>query len=282
MTTQKRVTVRCETCNKRSQRTTKLIADGPQAGSLDAEAITSKPCTCGGAVRIAEKAAVQPVQVDAVPVEPTVSEVVTVEVNETVSVPEVSEQETEMKVSEFEIVEAATKEELLSKVEELLTDGEADGIEDQPAETASEQQKELDNLEASLASEEPDGGGDISVRLTASTPQTDALEEAAQEATLAAQEEPMEPAEPEPQPSRAAVKVKSKPVKVVAKGRDPRLPAIGTILSRDFKGRTIAVELTQDGGYLYNGTRYTSLSSAATAATGISTNGFLFFGLNKK
>jgi hypothetical protein len=58
--------------------------------------------------------------------------------------------------------------------------------------------------------------------------------------------------------------------------RDPRLSAMGTILERAFKGATHRVEVLSDG-FLYQGTRYPSLSTVAKVITGTSWNGFLFF-----
>lgn len=70
--------------------------------------------------------------------------------------------------------------------------------------------------------------------------------------------------------------------KRAAKARDPRLPAPGTVLERqievDGKRRSIRVEVLRDG-FRWQGKEYRSLSKIATAATGTSWNGFLFFHL---
>ena len=63
--------------------------------------------------------------------------------------------------------------------------------------------------------------------------------------------------------------------------RDQRLPAVGTTLSRQYQGRTIAVKILDDG-FEFEGKTYDSLSSIASAVTGTRWNGFAFFGLNKK
>ena len=63
--------------------------------------------------------------------------------------------------------------------------------------------------------------------------------------------------------------------------RDPRLPAIGTTLERQYRGQTISVKLLPDG-FEYDGKVYESLSSIASSVTGTRWNGFSFFGLNKK
>lgn len=77
----------------------------------------------------------------------------------------------------------------------------------------------------------------------------------------------------------------------VEAGRDPRLPAIGTVLiRRDEAGRIRARCTIAKAGYVYKGKRYGSLSSAANAAArdmgGYSPrtmqNGFLFWGLDRR
>jgi hypothetical protein len=60
--------------------------------------------------------------------------------------------------------------------------------------------------------------------------------------------------------------------------RDPRLPAYGTVLTRQHRGRKVLVEVRRDG-FLHDGTLYPSLSAAAKAATGCHLNGYRFFGL---
>ena len=60
--------------------------------------------------------------------------------------------------------------------------------------------------------------------------------------------------------------------------RDPRLPAPGTLLTRDFKGRTHVVKALANG-FEYDGRTYRSLSAIAGEITGTRWNGFLFFGL---
>jgi hypothetical protein len=68
-----------------------------------------------------------------------------------------------------------------------------------------------------------------------------------------------------------------------ARDRNPdrRLPLPGTILSREWKGRTILVEVLPNG-FRYEGHLYTSLSAIAVAVTGTRWNGLAFFGLRGK
>jgi hypothetical protein len=61
-------------------------------------------------------------------------------------------------------------------------------------------------------------------------------------------------------------------------GIDARLPMPGTVLSRDYKGRRISVEV-RENGFDYDGKLYRSLSAVAQAVTGTKWNGFLFWGL---
>jgi hypothetical protein len=58
---------------------------------------------------------------------------------------------------------------------------------------------------------------------------------------------------------------------------DPRLPAAGEEIAREYKGRNIVVRVLQDG-FEYEGKIYKSLSAIAREVTGTKWNGFLFFG----
>jgi hypothetical protein len=66
----------------------------------------------------------------------------------------------------------------------------------------------------------------------------------------------------------------------VGRGPDRRLPLPGTVLTRQWKGRTIAVEVLAQG-FRYNEQQYSSLSAIATAITGTRWNGLTFFGLTQ-
>ena len=57
---------------------------------------------------------------------------------------------------------------------------------------------------------------------------------------------------------------------------DPRLPMPGTILTRDYRGQTLQVEVLAEG-FAYAGQTYKSLSAVAKAVTGAHCNGFWFF-----
>lgn len=58
--------------------------------------------------------------------------------------------------------------------------------------------------------------------------------------------------------------------------RDPRLPAVGTVLEREHQGKKIRVTVLEDG-FRYEGETYNSLSTVARVATGTIWNGFTFF-----
>ncbi len=70
-------------------------------------------------------------------------------------------------------------------------------------------------------------------------------------------------------------------INAVGGRRDSRLPAAGTLLTRDFKGQTYVVKVLEDG-FEYEGRQYRSLSAIAGEITGTRWNGFLFFGLTRE
>jgi hypothetical protein len=70
-------------------------------------------------------------------------------------------------------------------------------------------------------------------------------------------------------------------ISAVGGSRDGRLPAAGTLLTRDFKGQTYVVKVLEDG-FEYEGRQYRSLSAIAGEIAGTRWNGFLFFGLTRE
>jgi len=62
---------------------------------------------------------------------------------------------------------------------------------------------------------------------------------------------------------------------------DPRLPQVGSQITRKHKGQTVTVTVLADG-FEYLGDRYRSLTAVAKAVTGSHMNGFRFFGLEGK
>ena len=76
-------------------------------------------------------------------------------------------------------------------------------------------------------------------------------------------------AEAVPAPERTAIKA-------VRFQQDDRLPLPGTIITRNYKGRVLQVQVLRDG-FEYDGQVYGSLSAVARAITGSHCNGFLFF-----
>jgi hypothetical protein len=62
---------------------------------------------------------------------------------------------------------------------------------------------------------------------------------------------------------------------------DDRLPLPGTILTREYKGSVVQVQVLPNG-FEYEGAVYKSLSAVAKAVTGQHVNGFAFFRLAKE
>lgn len=62
---------------------------------------------------------------------------------------------------------------------------------------------------------------------------------------------------------------------------DSRLPMAGSILIKEYRGKTIVVRVLDDG-FDYDGRRFASLSAIAKEITGTKWNGFLFFGLTRE
>ena len=65
-------------------------------------------------------------------------------------------------------------------------------------------------------------------------------------------------------PKKAAAKTARTPR---TRERDPRLPAPGTVLTREYKGKTIRVTV-QEEGFRWERKEYRSLSALASAITG--------------
>jgi hypothetical protein len=63
--------------------------------------------------------------------------------------------------------------------------------------------------------------------------------------------------------------------------RDPRLPMVGSAITRNYKGATVQVLVTRDG-FEYEGESFKTLSGVAKRISGMHTNGFHFFGLTAK
>lgn len=60
---------------------------------------------------------------------------------------------------------------------------------------------------------------------------------------------------------------------------DPRLPMVGSVLSRTYKGNTYHV-MVQESGFIFQRQTHKSLSAIAKIITGTHCNGFAFFKLN--
>lgn len=86
------------------------------------------------------------------------------------------------------------------------------------------------------------------------------------------------PREPKPVSRPSPTKPTATPA---ARPHDDRIPMPGSVITREYKGRTERVTVLAEG-FEWDGDAYPSLSAVAKAITGSHTNGFLFFGLTGK
>jgi len=85
---------------------------------------------------------------------------------------------------------------------------------------------------------------------------------------------------------KAKAETKKTPAKKIRQAkpmgeRDPRLPAVGTTITKTYKGKTLNVQVLEQG-FEYEGQVFRSLSGLAKHITGQIINGFLWFGLIPK
>ncbi|MBI1900555.1 MAG: DUF2924 domain-containing protein [Planctomycetia bacterium] len=83
------------------------------------------------------------------------------------------------------------------------------------------------------------------------------------------------PREPKRQPADGSRTV-TRPASITGE----RLPLVGTVITRRYKGRTLHVKV-RDDGFEFEGEVYKSLTAIVKAVTGTHWNGFHFFGLKK-
>jgi hypothetical protein len=67
----------------------------------------------------------------------------------------------------------------------------------------------------------------------------------------------------------------------IVSSHDSRLPMPGSLLIKEYRGKTVMVSVL-DGGFEYDGRRFASLSAIANEITGKKWNGYLFFKLSKE
>jgi Protein of unknown function (DUF2924) len=79
-----------------------------------------------------------------------------------------------------------------------------------------------------------------------------------------------------PRPRPADVCQATAPAAAVGPPRDARLPPVGSVLARVYRGQTLQVRVLADG-FEFEGAVHPSLSAVAKAITGSHCNGFLFF-----
>ena len=80
--------------------------------------------------------------------------------------------------------------------------------------------------------------------------------------------------------SVGSARVETTPADPTGPPQDHRLPLPGTLLTRQWKGRSILVEVLAKG-FRYENRPYSSLSAIAGAITGTRWNGLAFFGLTR-
>lgn len=112
---------------------------------------------------------------------------------------------------------------------------------------------------------------------------TQAAEGGLSERALARAAELVDPAEARVTPPRARRASTTPPPldPAPASLSDPRLPPVGSALTRVYRGRTVAATVLVNG-FEFEGERYASLSALAKAITGSHINGFRFFGLEAR
>ncbi len=86
--------------------------------------------------------------------------------------------------------------------------------------------------------------------------------------------------QPPTQPEAEAKKAQRKQV-AAAGERDPRLPPVGAVIERTYKGEALRVKVLEEG-FSFKGTAFSSLSALAKTFTKCPTNGFLWFGLAQR
>ena len=80
--------------------------------------------------------------------------------------------------------------------------------------------------------------------------------------------------------TKAAVD-KEQPISAAGKKnneRDPRIPAIGTVITRKYKGEELKVKVLENG-FEYKGQTFKSISALAVHIVGMSVSGYVFFKL---
>lgn len=66
----------------------------------------------------------------------------------------------------------------------------------------------------------------------------------------------------------------------IVSDHDPRLPMPGSVIVKEYRGRTLEVHVLQSG-FEYEGRRFSSLTAIAKDVTGTKWNGWAFFGLSR-
>ena len=70
-------------------------------------------------------------------------------------------------------------------------------------------------------------------------------------------------------------------VTAIVSDHDPRLPMPGSLIVKEYRGRTLEIHVL-DSGFEFDGRRFNSLSAIAKEVTGTKWNGWAFFGLTRE
>lgn len=71
------------------------------------------------------------------------------------------------------------------------------------------------------------------------------------------------------------------PLEETVGGHDPRIPAVGTIITRKYKGEELKAKVLENG-FDYKGQTFKSISALAVHIVGGPISGYLFFKLGAK
>lgn len=80
----------------------------------------------------------------------------------------------------------------------------------------------------------------------------------------------------------APIATEEKPVPAqTVKPRDGRIPSVGTVISKDYKGETLQVKVLENG-FEYKGQVFKSISALAVHIVGSPISGYVFFKLTEE
>ena len=93
-------------------------------------------------------------------------------------------------------------------------------------------------------------------------------------------ETPVPNTEPKNLPAENSQKPQSSQNRQLTKPKDPRIPPIGSIISKSYRGQQMEVKVLENG-FEYKGKVYKSISRVAMSIVKRTGSGYFFFGLSK-